>query len=124
MDEFLMNRKANSHNHFQGDTKKVLCVCSAGLLRSPTAALVLSMEPFYFNTRAAGVVPEFALIVVDEVLLEWADEIICMDKKQEKILMGKTEKPIICLDIPDIYCYKDLELMELIRERYSQKNPS
>ena len=66
----LMNRLANTHNHYQGDAKRVLCVCSAGLLRSPTAAFVLSQEPFGFNTRAAGIAEDFALIVVDDVLLE------------------------------------------------------
>ena len=44
-----MNRLANTQNKYQGKYKKVLCVCSAGLLRSPTAALVLSQEPFNFN---------------------------------------------------------------------------
>ena len=50
----LMNRLGNSKNPYQGDFKKVLCVCSAGLLRSPTAAWVLSNAPFNFNTREIG----------------------------------------------------------------------
>ena len=60
-DPFLMNRLANSSNRYQGEYKRVLCVCSAGLLRSPTAALVLSQEPYNFNTRAAGLDEAFAL---------------------------------------------------------------
>ena len=52
--DFLMNRIANSTNPFQKDYKRVLCVCSAGLLRSPTAAYVLSQAPYNYNTRAAG----------------------------------------------------------------------
>ncbi len=43
-----------SQNPYQGKYKRVLCVCSAGVLRSATTAVVLSKEPFNFNTRSAG----------------------------------------------------------------------
>ena len=121
MNEFLMNRLANSHNKWQGEYKKVLCVCSAGLLRSPTTAFVLSQEPFNFNTRCAGLTPEFALIPVDEVLLEWADEIVCMDQKQERELKLRTQKPVICLGIPDNFEYRNPELIELIKTQYRKE---
>jgi predicted protein tyrosine phosphatase len=120
-DQFLMNRLANCHSQYQGKTKKVLCVCSAGLLRSPTAAFVLSQEPFNYNTRCAGITKEFALIPVDEVLLQWADEIVCMDKNQEKLLTEMTGKPIICLNIPDHFEYRNPELIDLIKKSYSEK---
>lgn len=68
------NRIFNSGNPNQGDYKRMLCVCSAGLLRSPTTAYVLSQAPYNYNTRAAGLVADFALIPVDEVLLRWAEE--------------------------------------------------
>ncbi len=61
------NRLHNMRNPHQGSNKKVLCVCSAGLLRSPTLAWILSNEPFNFNTRAVGTSSEYALIVLDEV---------------------------------------------------------
>lgn len=82
MTDFTMNRLDNARNEFQGEYKRVLCVCSAGLLRSPTTAVVLSSEPYNFNTRAAGLVREFALVPVDKVLLFWADEIVCMTADQ------------------------------------------
>ncbi len=121
------NRIHNCSNPFQGKYKRVLCVCSAGLLRSPTTALVLSQEPYNFNTRAVGITPDFALIPVEEVLLAWADEIVCMDEWQKDLLelrlakMFRTEKEcrVISLDIPDSYSYRDLGLMELIKERYN-----
>lgn len=115
-----MNRIANSSNPYQGKFKRVLCVCSAGLLRSPTTAVVLSQEPYNFNTRAAGIEEDFALIPVDEVLLGWADEIVCMTPKQEKQLkkMANSNTPVICLDISDSYAYRDPELIELIRKNY------
>jgi len=118
--DYLMNRLANARNPYQGKHKKVLCVCSAGLLRSPTTALVLSQEPFNYNTRAAGMTPEFALIPVDRVLLHWADEIVCMDDRQKAQLEGMLEetKPIIVLNVPDQYGYRDPDLMKIIRASY------
>lgn len=121
--EFLMNRLANCHNRFQGEVKRVLCVCSAGLLRSPTAAVVLSQEPYNYNTRAAGLVPEFALIPVDNVLLEWADEIVCMtdDQAGELSIIVPDGKRIVSLDIEDNYGYRDPELIRLIKEKYEDR---
>lgn len=112
---YEMNRIHNASNPFQGKYKKVLCVCSAGLLRSPTAALVLSMEPFNFNTRAAGLDAGFALIAVDDALLAWADEIVCMDDYQQKVLKERTNKPVHNFKIGDNYEYRDKGLMDMIR---------
>ena len=119
-DPFLMNRLANCTNRYQGEYKRVLCVCSAGLLRSPTAAFVLSQEPYNFNTRAAGLNPEFALVPVDRVLLEWADEIVVMSAQQAEQIraMLEDEKQIVVLGIPDNFRYRDPELIRLIRESY------
>ena len=116
-----MNRLANTKNKYQGSYKKVLCVCSAGLLRSPTAALVLSQEPFNFNTRSAGLNSDYALIQVDDVLLEWADEIVCMEKEQEEILLQTTMKPVICLDLEDDFEYRNPKLIELVKQAYLEK---
>lgn len=116
-----LNRLATAQNPFQGEYKRVLCVCSAGLLRSPTTAVVLASPPFNYNTRAAGLVKEFALIPVDDVLLDWADEIVCMTSEQQQALELITKKPIICLDIPDNFKYRDPKLMKLIAEQYSKK---
>lgn len=120
MTDFLMNRLANSSNIYQGKYKRVLCVCSAGLLRSPTAAYVLSQEPYNFNTRAAGLTKEFSLVPIDEVLLHWADEIVCMSDEQAEELadMAPGGKCIISLDIEDSFRYRDPELISLIRYKY------
>ncbi len=115
----MMNRLANCHNRFQGPFRRVLCVCSAGLLRSPTAAIVLSGAPFNFNTRAAGVVSEYALVPVDDALIEWADEIVCMEPTHSRRLKDMAPgKMITCLDIEDRYPYRNPELMRLIAEKY------
>lgn len=122
-DRFLMNRLGNAGNRFQGEYKKVLCVCSAGLLRSPTTALLLSQEPYNYNTRAAGIEETYALIPVDRVLLSWADEIVCMTKEQKVRLEESLKKygydvPVIALEVPDCYEYRNPKLMKLIRDKY------
>lgn len=116
-----LNRKSTTKNPYQGNFKKVLCVCSAGCLRSPTAAVVLSQDPFNFNTRAAGMNTEFAIIPVDDVLIEWADEIVCMDSYMAHQLSKMTKKRVVCLDIPDNFNYRDPELMQLIKKNYLEK---
>lgn len=113
---------ANAKNEYQNKTRKVLCLCSAGLLRSPTVALVLSQEPYNYNTRAAGVSDEYALIPVDEVLLHWADEIVCVEQRITDALKLSfdIDKPITTLNIPDIYEYRDPKLIETIKEQYDE----
>lgn len=114
-----MNRLANCHNRYQGDAKRVLCVCSAGLLRSPTTAWVLGQEPYNYNTRAAGLSTEYALIPVDDVLIKWADEVVCMDIYQADELKERfgVENPKV-LSIPDMFRYKDETLIRMIKENY------
>lgn len=116
----MNNRLHNSSNPYQGGWKKVLCVCSAGLLRSPTTALVLSQPPYNFNTRAAGLDVDFALIPVDDILLSWADEIVCMTKDQIHTISSRVPegKSIVCLDIEDAYMYRDPDLIIMIKARY------
>jgi predicted protein tyrosine phosphatase len=118
-----MNRIHNCTNPYQGDAKRVLCVCSAGLLRSPTTAVVLNQE-YGYNTRAAGMDESFALICVDDVLLHWADEIVCVEDvhvRQIKERLDKlriVDKPVISLGIPDSFAYMDNKLVLLIKNSY------
>ena len=112
-------------NSYQGDYKRVLTVCSANMLRSPTIAHVLSAEPYNFNTRSAGIAG-FALIPVTEELLMWADEVVCADTEhalhiRDKLMQYQLDKPIVNLNIPDIYEYRNPKLIELIKERYEQR---
>jgi predicted protein tyrosine phosphatase len=113
------NQKMVLYNSYQGNSKKVLCVCSCGVLRSPTAAEVLSRDPYNFNTRSCGTDTSFALIPISEALTSWANEIVCMTKSQVKEL-GIINKPVICLDIEDSYSFRDPKLIKLIKERYNE----
>jgi len=111
-------------NSYQGDYKRVLTVCSANMLRSPTIAMVLSMSPYDYNTRSAGI-HSFALIPVTEELLFWADEIVCADTEhaltiRDKLMELNLDKPIVNLRIPDNYEYRNPELIMMIRRRYDE----
>lgn len=113
------NRIWNTRNPYQGEAKKVLCVCSAGLLRSPTTANVLHKELGY-NTRAVGIDIGHALVPIDEVLVAWADEIVCMEERHARYITDnfKNPPPIITLNVPDTYSYMDEELQRLVLEAY------
>ncbi len=136
MAEFSHNRLFNSKNPYQGEEKKVLCVCSAGLLRSPTLAYVLASE-YGFNTRAAGADEGHALIPIDVVLLHWADEICVMNegqklaiesmmkffrKKNAHLSINLEDTPIYVLDVPDRYARMDPELQVLLLDAYNERD--
>lgn len=120
-------------NAYQGKHKKVLTVCSAGCLRSPTAAHILSSDPWNFNTRCAGTSEEYAIIPVTEALVIWADVILVMDSDQFKYVMdiqnklaAETDgmmhefeyKQIINLEIEDDYAYRDPKLVEIMTDKF------
>lgn len=116
----MYNRIYNSKNPYQGNAKKVLCVCSAGLLRSPTAAVVLNKE-YGYNTRSCGMDQGHALIIFDDVLAEWADEIIVMSKEQYEAVPDAYKFKTYTLGIRDSYAYMDKELQKLIKEKYDEQ---
>lgn len=108
----------NCKNPYQGDYVKALCVCSAGLLRSPTIAWVMSNNGY--NTRSAGV-HSYALLEIDEVLMNWADIVICAEKEHEKILKSYyPNATYYTLDLPDKYAYRDPELVDLITTKLKE----
>jgi len=114
----MHNRLYNCRNPYQGPTKRVLCVCSAGLLRSPTAAVVLNRE-FGYNTRACGYDVGHALIPFDAVLAAWADEIVVMEQYMaDDIQKDYPAAKVICLGIQDSFAYMDKVLQQKIKENY------
>lgn len=120
-----MNQLGNIRNPYQGISDRVLCVCSAGLLRSPSMTVVLQAEPFNKNCRAAGT-EDYALVRISEALIKWADQIVVADSYTEQRVRQICEElgiddsleDIINLNIPDQYGYRDGELLELIKKRY------
>lgn len=128
-----MNALHNVTNPYQGKDKRVLCLCSAGILRSARLAQILQQD-YNCNTRSAGVA-DYALILVNTALLMWADEIVCVEQEVYNQLMYDIKNTFaneptqhiaiqtktIILDIPDIYNRTDFELGELLKEQYEQK---
>jgi predicted protein tyrosine phosphatase len=121
-----LNRMATARNEFQGKAKRVLCVCSAGLLRSPTAAVVLN-RTYGFNTRAVGYSEDFALVPIDLVHVYWADEILCVSMSVSDgldHLFGKEpiyiKSNITVLEVHDKYEYMDPELQKEILRQYAE----
>lgn len=120
-----LNQLHNTTNPYQTDALRVLTVCSAGLLRSPTMANVLHSE-YGYNTRSAGINDSYALIPVTSVLVFWADEIVCAESWMEEEIKKHFEDYIspetvfISLDIPDNFGWGDKQLKELVLKRYAE----
>ena len=113
----MNNRLHNCTNPYQGPSKRVLCVCSAGLLRSPTVANVLHTV-YKHNTRACGADVSHALIPLDDVLCTWADQIVIVDKDLQKHIDSKFHNKLVVLNVPDSYNYMDETLQQLIINQY------
>lgn len=117
-----MNQMANARNEFQGDAKRVLCVCSAGLLRSPTLANVLNKE-FGYNTRAVGSCQEYALIHITSVLVYWANEIVFIEeenKQESEQYTSLEDENYFVLGIPDNFPYNDEVLKKILLSKYQE----
>lgn len=65
-------------NQYQGPEKRLLFVCSVGMLRSPTFADVATAHGY--NARSCGTSKE-ALIPLSVNLILWADKIVFMNKE-------------------------------------------
>lgn len=118
----MNNRIWNSKNPHQSKRRKVLCVCSAGLLRSTTLAFVLTNHPYNCNVRNCGFDIDFALIPLDEVLMEWADIVVCVEANHAEMVKSfykerNLNKEVLCLDIPDSYGAFDPTLVKIIQNK-------
>jgi len=120
------NQIHNVTNPYQGSVKKVLTVCSAGLLRSATLQNFLIKE-FGYNVRNCGTEESYALIPISEALVKWADEIVFVNMdnyytvKRELDELGIDLNKVFVLDIPDQYGFNDPQLINIIKEQYSNK---
>lgn len=107
-------------NPYQGKDKKVLFVCSAGILRSATAARIYGRK---YNTRCAGTGLGFALIPLTDVLLDWADEIVFVhpsnyDQAAFHFDLIAHRDKIKVLEIPDEHEHMAPQLVEAFIQQY------
>jgi protein-tyrosine phosphatase len=120
------NQLFNVGHKDQGEYRKVLFLCHAGLLRSATAAHIFSAPPYNWNTRTAGVAVQYALNPVTEALLEWADLVVCVepdvrnqlaylfvDHEQDDDFLAYAKK-IVTLNIPDDFQYMEVDLITML----------
>ena len=120
------NQLYNVNNASQGETKKVLAVCSAGLLRSATLQNMLIKE-YGYNVRNCGTVESYALIPISEALVCWADEIVFVNTENyNHVLSDLTKMGVLpkcfVLDIPDMYAFNDPELVKECKIQYDNKS--
>lgn len=110
-------------NIYQGPDKRLLFVCSAGLLRSATGANLFAKKGF--NTRNCGT-HSYALIPLSANLVAWADKIFFVNKENYTQAcktfngVGGIHSKVMAatiLDIPDDYRYNDPELIKLLEEQ-------
>jgi len=122
MTQMIFKSKSPYNNPYQGKDKKVLFVCSAGILRSATAARIYAKK---YNTRAAGSA-SYALIPVSHELLLWADEVVFVNRENfldTKIKYDLDEiknrgTVITTLNIPDDHEHMDPELIKHFEKQY------
>jgi predicted protein tyrosine phosphatase len=121
--EEIFKLSAPYANPYQGSDRRILFVCSAGLLRSATAANLFAKRGF--NTRSAGSA-SYALIPLSANLIAWADRVFFVKKENyEQALQtfaGTEFEEIIknkgtVLSIQDIYSYNEPELIKLLEEQ-------
>lgn len=107
-------------NPYQGTDKKVLFVCSMGILRSATGARLYADK---YNTRSAGTWDE-ALIPLTPILIAWANEIVFVNKTNFESAKAKygeeafLETPTRVLDIPDSFPHMHEKLIDAFHEQY------
>ena len=106
------------------DKKKrnVLFVCNQNRLQSATAQRVFAEDPT-LEVRSAGVNPD-ATVPLSRDLLEWAEIVFVMERRQRNVIHKRYRDlyatlRIICLYIPDDYEYMDENLVGLLRQRVS-----
>ncbi len=118
-DEIKNARYGAVANPFQGDDKKVLFVCTMGILRSATGARIYAGR---YNTRCAGTDLDEALVPVTQTLLDWADEVVFVHPKNYGDLIGKFKMPdnLKVLKIPDEYDHMDPAIVTAFNEQYEK----
>lgn len=113
-------------NECQGNYSRILFVCSAGMLRSATAAYVGALMGY--NTRACGS-ESYALIPISVNLIHWAQSIFFVNEynylstketfAHDTDILEQLEAKSNVWDIDDIYNYRSPTLIHIIEELLS-----
>ncbi len=127
-EEIFKSNKCPYKNIYQGAQTRLLFVCTAGLLRSPTCATIGAQ--LGFNTRRAGSEDQYALIPVTWNLIQWANFIIFVEQKnydevlekfsENEIAIGTIKEKAMVWNIPDNYEYMEKMLVFKIKEKFQE----
>lgn len=109
----------SSLSDYQGKSKKLLFVCSVGLLRSPTAMNVAIHRGY--NARCCGT-DKMALIPINENLISWADKIFFVNSENywncekifDKFSFDEIREKSEIWNLPDEFDYMDKQLIKWI----------
>jgi predicted protein tyrosine phosphatase len=107
-------------NPYQGPDKKVLFVCSMGILRSATGARMYAHK---YNTRSAGTWGD-ALIPLTPLLIAWANEIVFVNRENYRTAEAEFGEeaflvtPTKILNIPDSHPHMAPELQAEFIKQY------
>ena len=122
----IFEASAPYSNPYQGSYHRALFVCSAGMLRSATAAVVGSS--LGMNTRACGS-ENYALIPLSVNLINWAETIYFVNEYNflgaKDTFFGMEgvgqmlDRKSVIWDIEDIYNYRDPKLVQMITDLLS-----
>ena len=99
-EEIFKSNGCPYNNQSQGNYPRVVFVCSAGLLRSPTTTRIAG--EYGMNARSAGSHLHYALIPLSANLINWANWIVFMNLENEFEIAQK---------IPDA------DLLEIMRDK-------
>ena len=102
--------------------KHVLFICSENRFRSPTAEKIFSGRPG-FEVASAGLNPD-AVNPLSSDQLKWADLVFVMEESHRHKLAQEfgtslTSQQVVCLDIPDVFEYMNLVLIQLLETKVS-----
>ena len=123
-DQIRACRDGVVRNPYQGTDKKVVFVCSMGILRSATGARLYAHK---YNTRSAGTYND-ALIQLSPTLVAWADEIVFVNDRNYQMFKNSIDPDLLAglnikvLDIPDVYEHMHPEMIEEFRKQYEDIN--
>ena len=103
--------------------EQLLFVCSRNQWRSPTAANLFKNSQLYV-AKSAGT-SDKARIKLTANLINWADQIIVMEKRHAAIIRQNypdlmMDRSIVTLDISDDYQYMDPELIDILESRLAE----
>lgn len=117
--DVMFNTSAPYDNPYQGQDRRVLFVCSAGILRSATAARIYAKK---YNTRAAGSC-SYALIPVTKELLLWAKQVVFVNEENYQDVTKNFDLDtfpcyVNVLNIPDNYEHMHPELIKSFIDQY------